>query len=131
MTPLSTKILTDSADQGYNLIVDEVLINDVSYLAYAKALGDHTVYYVGVLCDLALMQEREKARGDRLLGLSADQITRVHQGLRASYDFKVDTSHISALEGARQILAYLQCYPNPTAFSSLQDQFDKGSFTVS
>ena len=79
------------ADRRNNLIIDEVLFDEEALKAYVQQLKGHTVYYIGVFCDLAVMQEREVLRRDRCIGLSNDQIDRVHQGVLNSYDFKVDT----------------------------------------
>ncbi len=92
------------ADSGNNLIIDEVLFDENALKAYAHHLKAHTVYYIGVFCDLAVMQEREVLRRDRRIGLSNDQMDRVHQGFLNSYDFKVDTTAISPFEAARRIL---------------------------
>ncbi len=106
-------------DQGNNLIIDEVLLNERSLESYAKYLKDHTVYYIGVFCDLTVMQEREILRGDRCIGLSNDQIDRVHQGALSLYDLKVDTTSISSFEAARLILKFMHDNPVPKAFEML------------
>ena len=107
------------ADAGHHLIIDEVLLDENSLKAYAECLKEHTVYYIGVFCDLKVMQEREVLRGDRCIGLSNDQIDRVHQGLLGSYDFKVDTTHVSALEAAGEILKFMEAHPMPQTFKKL------------
>jgi len=104
---------------GNNLIIDEVLFDEAALNAYARHLKAHRVYYIGVFCDLAVMQERESLRGDRRIGLSNDQIDRVHQGVLNSYDFKVDTTVLSPLEAARLILQYVDTTPAPTSFQAL------------
>ena len=110
------------AASGNNIIIDEVLFDKETLKAYAKHLKVHTVYYVGVFCDLAVMQEREVLRRDRCIGLSNDQIDRVHQGALNSYDFKVDTTAISPFEAARLILKYIDDNPVPKAFRVLGKQ---------
>jgi len=107
---------------GNNLIIDEVLFDEDTLKAYAKHLKDHTVYYIGVFCDLAVMQEREVLRRDRCIGLSNDQIDRVHQGTLDSYDFKVNTTVISPFEAARRILKFMDDTPAPEAFRVLEKQ---------
>ena len=107
------------AARGNNLIIDEVLFDEEALKAYVQQLKAHTVYYIGVFCDLEVMQEREVLRRDRCIGLSNDQIDRVHQGALNSYDFKVDTTAISPFEAARQILKYIDDNPVPKAFKSL------------
>ena len=110
------------ADQRNNLIIDEVLFDEEALKAYAKHLKDHTVYYIGVFCDLEVMQEREILRRDRCIGLSNNQIDRVHQGILNSYDFKVDTTAISSFEAARLIFQFLDNNPAPKAFQLLGKQ---------
>ncbi|NDB82645.1 MAG: hypothetical protein EB127_07880 [Alphaproteobacteria bacterium] len=102
-----------------NLIIDEVLFDEEALKAYVHHLKTHTVYYIGVFCDLAVMQEREVLRRDRCIGLSNDQEGRVHLGVLNSYDFKVDTTTISPFEAARQILKYIDDNPAPEAFREL------------
>ncbi len=107
------------ANEGNNLIIDEVLLDDESLISYAKKLSKHRVYYIGIFCDLEIMQMREILRRDRDIGLSNDQLTRVHQGLRTDYDFQIDTSNISPFEAARQILGYVERNVNPRSFKDL------------
>lgn len=107
------------ASSGNNLIIDEVLFDEEALKAYVQHLKAHTVYYIGVFCDLAVMQEREVLRRDRCIGLSNDQIDRVHQGALNSYDFKVDTTAISPFEAARLILKFVVDTPEPKAFQTL------------
>lgn len=104
------------ADLGHNLIIDEVLLSDEQLAKYVLELKDHTVYYIGVFCDLKIMQEREILRRDRCIGLANDQITHVHQGLRSHYDFRIDTTHLSSFEAAHAILDYIERTPTPQSF---------------
>jgi len=107
------------ANEGNNLIIDEVLLDDSSLKPYAKCLLSHTVYYIGIFCDLKVMQEREILRRDRGIGLSNDQIDRVHQGTLNSYDLKIDTSNLSPFEAASQILTFIESNPMPQAFRKI------------
>ena len=106
--------------QGHNLIIDEVLLEESALEAYVQTLKEQTVYYIGVFCDLQVMQEREILRRDRWLGLSNDQLERVHQGKLESYDFKVNTTTLSPFEAARLILKFIQETPVPKAFASMR-----------
>jgi len=107
---------------GNNLIIDEVLFDEEALKAYVQQLKAHAVYYIGVFCDLEVMQEREVLRRDRSIGLSNDQIDRVHQGALNSYDFKIDTTAISPFEAARRILKFVDDTPAPGAFRVLEKQ---------
>jgi chloramphenicol 3-O phosphotransferase len=104
LMPRFAKLLVD---EGHNLIIDEVLFDESQLNHYVENLSNHTVYYIGVFCDLNVMQEREILRNDRCIGLSNDQIDRVHQDGLGFYDFKVDTTHCSAFQAARDILNFI------------------------
>jgi chloramphenicol 3-O phosphotransferase len=106
------------AASGNNLIIDEVLLDEETLKSYVQHLRDHTVYYIGVFCDLKVMQEREVLRRDRCLGLSNNQINRVHQQALNLYDFTVDTTAISPFEAARVILSFIDENPAPKVFQS-------------
>jgi chloramphenicol 3-O phosphotransferase len=106
------------ANRGNNLIIDEVLFDDVYLKSYINALHNHVVYFVGVFCDLAVMQEREFLRRDRAIGLSNDQIDRVHIGLR-EYDLIVDTSTASPFKVATQILTFVESASAPQGFINM------------
>lgn len=107
------------ANRGNNLIIDEVLLDDESLRGYVHALQNHTVYFVGVFCDLKTMQRREKARGDRAIGLANDQLQCVHEGIR-EYDLRVDTTTQEPLIVAQQILNFLEKTPSAQGFSRMQ-----------
>jgi chloramphenicol 3-O phosphotransferase len=107
------------ANQENNLIIDEVLLGEDLLKAYAKALKNYTVYYIGIFCDLKVMQQREILRRDRCIGFSNDQMDRVHKGALNSYDFKVDTTSISPFEAAERIFKFMDGNPAPQAFQKL------------
>jgi len=110
LMPRFAKLL---ADEGHNLIIDEVLLDESQLNDYVANLSNHTVYYIGVLCELTIMQEREILRRDRCIGLSNDQNDRVHQDGLGFYDFKVDTTYCSAFQAAREILNFISDNPVP------------------
>ncbi len=111
------KVAQSLARDGHNLIVDEVLRTDKELEDYSRALACHTVYFIGVMCDLKEMQEREILRGDRALGLARDQMTSVH-GLSRPYDLTVDTTKKSAFSCGEEILEFIKNTPNPQSFLS-------------
>ena len=106
------------ASQGNNLIIDEVLLDQKTLKGYAQHLRAHTVYYMGIFCDLAVMQRRERLRGDRCIGLSNDQMDRVHHGVLGAYDFTVDTTMICPVTAARRILQFVDAHPVPQSLRS-------------
>lgn len=88
------------AAQGNDLIVDEVLLGE-TWTEYARLLVPFQVFLVGVHARLDTLEAREKARGDRLIGLARWQFERVHNGM--VYDLKIDTDHASPVECASLI----------------------------
>ena len=82
------------AAEGNDLIVDEVMVAD-DWVDYARLLAPFTVHLVGVHAPIEVLEERERARGVRLIGLARWQIEHVHRGLR--YDLEVDTSKATPL----------------------------------
>lgn len=109
------------ANKGHNVIIDEVLLDDKSIHGYIRALQNHTVYFVGVFCDLDVMQEREILRRDRAIGLSNDQFDRVHSGLR-DYDLMVDTTNTSAFVATQQILSFVGSTLCPEGFLRMREK---------
>jgi len=110
------------ANDGHNLIIDEVLLTSEVLQAYVQALSHHRVYFTGVMCDLSTLKEREILRGDRAWGLGRDQMNRVHQP-PIIYDFTVDTTNTSSFTCAKQILAFITNTPDPSSFRRLYEIF--------
>lgn len=92
------------AASGMSIIVDEVCTADGigDYLARA---GDARLVLVKVAAPIAVLEQRERARGDRLIGLARDQTGFLHRGI--DYDITVDTSTGTPQALARDILARL------------------------
>lgn len=88
------------ARQGNNLIVDDVLLVD-EMAEYETLLADFELIRVGVFAPLEALEQRERSRGDRMIGLARWQFDRVHAN--ANYDFEIDTSRRTAAECARLI----------------------------
>ena len=53
------------AEQGNNLIVDEVMVGAEATQEYRALLRPFDLYLVGLFAPLDLLEERERARGDR------------------------------------------------------------------
>jgi len=77
------------AAQGNNLIVDDVMLGP-EMEDYRTLLADFDVSLIGVRAPLAVLEERERRRGDRMIGLARWQYDRVHEGRK--YDLEIDTS---------------------------------------
>lgn len=77
------------AAEGNNLVIDDVML-ETDAEEYRTQFVDHDVSYVGVFAPLAVLEQRERDRKDRMIGLARWQYERVHQGL--IYDLVLDTS---------------------------------------
>ena len=88
------------AGQGNNLIVDDVMLAGEAR-EYRALLSGLDVRLVGLFAPLEVLEARERARGDREIGLARWQYGRVHAGV--VYDLEIDTSAASPEENARII----------------------------
>jgi chloramphenicol 3-O phosphotransferase len=89
------------ARQGNLLIVDDVMLSANDQKEYHDFLAGFEYRFVGLLAPLAVLEKRERQRGDRLLGLARWQYDRVHKGI--SYDLAIDASLNSSDECAHII----------------------------
>ncbi|RKT21157.1 chloramphenicol 3-O phosphotransferase [Paraburkholderia sp. RAU2J] len=92
------------ASNGNNLIVDEVLLGDEKN-DYVRLFEPFQLITVGVHCPLHVLEERERQRGDRLVGLARWQYDKVHTGM--TYGVTVDTSEATPEECAQVVLRAL------------------------
>lgn len=88
------------AEAGNDLIVDDVMLGD-EMAEYDGLLIGLTVHKVEVFAPLDVLEARERARGDRMIGLARGQIDRVHAGRR--YDLEVDSAVNTPEQCARLI----------------------------
>jgi len=89
------------ARAGLSVIVDHVVCEPPWRDDLEQAWAGLDVLRVGVLCPLAVVEERERARRTRTLGWARAHIDVVHAGMR--YDLTVDTSLADATECAAVI----------------------------
>jgi chloramphenicol 3-O phosphotransferase len=102
---------------GNHILADHVLVEPAWVDECARLFHDLPAYLIGVRCPLAVVEQRERERGDRTLGQARKQFERAHaHGL---YDFEIDTSLATPAACAAQIRAYLATGPQPSAFRRL------------
>jgi chloramphenicol 3-O phosphotransferase len=89
------------AAQENDLIVDEVMEARTAQ-EYRDLLRPFDLRLVGLFAPLDVLEARERARGDRELGLARWQYGRVHRDI--VYDLEVDTTTATPAECARLIL---------------------------
>lgn len=88
------------ANEGNNLIIEEVIIGN-EMQEYVNVLSLFQVFYVGIFAPLKVIEERERNRQDRLIGLARWQYNLVHQN--KSYDLEIDTSILTPIGCANLI----------------------------
>ncbi|MEM7113535.1 MAG: AAA family ATPase [Chloroflexota bacterium] len=87
--PACYRTIATFADDGLNVIVDEVLTKPMTLTWLQKALADIDVVFVGLHCNLIELERRERLRGNRKLGLARFQFPNIH--IHGSYDIEVHT----------------------------------------
>ncbi|MGH3137182.1 MAG: chloramphenicol phosphotransferase CPT family protein [Gaiellaceae bacterium] len=88
-----------------DVLVDDVFIDSGWLEAWRRELAGLEWLLAGVEAPLHVLEERELARGNRIVGEARAQVDVIHRGIE--YDVTVDTSRRSPDECARAILAAL------------------------
>jgi chloramphenicol 3-O phosphotransferase len=89
------------ATYGNHLIVDDVMLETADQELYIEALSQFDLRFVALHAPLEILEQRERDRKDRLIGLARWQHERVHLGIK--YDLEIDTTYFTSAEIAQQI----------------------------
>ena len=100
-------------DGGNAVIFDHVLHDRAMYESWRRATAGLDVLTVGVTCPLDVLEARERARGDRVLGRARGLANVVH-GFCA-YDVTLDTAALSPEACVAAILDALASRGSPSA----------------
>jgi chloramphenicol 3-O phosphotransferase len=92
------------ARSGLDVIVDEVLLSAEDWAGWQHELATLDAWWVAVDLSLEMLNQRERDRGDRVIGMAAAQHGVVHSF--ATYDLRVDTSALSPDEAADVIVRW-------------------------
>ena len=103
---------------GNNIIVDTVLEESSWVSPCVMAFEGLEVVFVAVRCSIETLNDREKSRGDRRVGMAQYQYDRVHS--HGVYDVEVDTSLMPLETCGLKILEYVRSGENPSAFRNLR-----------
>lgn len=106
---------------GNNVILDDVINDPDAFRECVGLLWRDPGLFVGVHCPLAVLEERERARGSRTPGIARGMLEGAHA--HGIYDLEIDTSLETAMECATRIKRRLEEGPEPTAFRRLQQAF--------
>lgn len=105
------------ADEGNNIIIDDIILEPGFLEDYLRAFVDHRVYFVGVMCPPEVINEREKVRPGRFPGTAVGHFAVCHA--HGTYDVTVDTSKLMPDECARRVKSFIE-RDQPTAFRELR-----------
>jgi chloramphenicol 3-O phosphotransferase len=86
-----------------DVLVDDVFIDSNWLDAWRFELADLDWFLVGVMAPLSALEERERARGNRIVGEARAQFDVIHTGIE--YHTTVNTASQSPEQCAREILA--------------------------
>ena len=101
------RAIASFADQVSNLVVDGALPygHSDSVNNALCVFRRHRLCYVGVHCDLDVLEQPERGRADRINGYARRQYQDIHLG--ATYDIEVDTTTTGADKNTNWIARYL------------------------
>lgn len=95
------RCLKELADLGHSLISDNAITTQWQAELLVGAVEGHRAILVGIDCSAETVESRERARGDRRVGLARSQLPNIHKWLQ--YDVTVN-SESQSLEDAAAII---------------------------
>lgn len=103
---------------GLNVIADTVIDNDKRFNDFIDQFSDQFVLFIGILCSKEELIRREKARGDRHIGLVDAQFSKVY--CFDEYDLEVNTEDLSPSQCAQKILSFIELNSDYSVFKHLR-----------
>jgi chloramphenicol 3-O phosphotransferase len=95
------------AKMGHRIVIDDVSFGKQQLDEWKKTLEGFHVLWVGVNAPLPILEQREKERGNRILGSARGQFHKVH--VDASYDLEIDTHEATIGENVEKIKSLALC----------------------
>jgi len=106
------------ADSGIDLVVDTMLAHESWMQESAAALGDHDSLLVRLHCSPDELEKRERARGNRPVGLALWQASTFYKC--PDHDLMIDTTRRSPEECADEIIGAMSTHAHPRALARLR-----------
>ncbi len=104
MVKLLKCMVIAAAQEGNNIIIDDVSLGEKQVDEWRHALAGFNVLWVGVTAPIEIIEQREQNRGDRKIGSAKWQVERVHEGV--VYDLMIDTYNNSLCQNTEFICNY-------------------------
>ena len=89
----------------FEIILDLVLRDSVAFDSCLRALSPRPICVVRVWAPISVLEAREQAREDRGAGMAREQFE--HTAYKRTYDFEVDTSTCTPVQGAAAIRKFM------------------------
>jgi chloramphenicol 3-O phosphotransferase len=99
------RVVATWAGGGFNVVVDEVTFDREAAMDWKEALDGFAVTWIGIRCDPDEAAVRERARGDRVIGLARGLSDVVHE--HVAYDLELDTTRATPEELVREMTAFI------------------------
>ena len=104
-------------DEGVNIIIDDIILEPGFLTDYLNAFDGCEVWFIGVRCDLAIIEEREQARLGRFPGTAFGHSEICHA--HGVYDVEVDTGSSDPEHCVEDVISRMNEGPG-TAFDQLR-----------
>ena len=104
------------AEYGNRVIYDTVITEEFDLNECVSFLSPFKVYYVHLSCSNAVLNKRERLRGDRIIGHAESQVENVLSC--GPFDIEVDTTDHAPEQCAVEIKEFIICNPEPSAFKT-------------
>lgn len=95
------EIVLTMAKMGHYIIIDDVAFGKEDVDKWRAILSGHKVLWTGIHASLSILEERERQRGNRIVGSARAQYYQVHNAV--TYDLEFDTTKDS-LESIAQTI---------------------------
>ena len=104
-------------DEGVNIIIDDIILEPLFLTDYLTVFEGCDIWFVGVRCELAVIDAREQARPGRFPGTAFGHADTCHaHGL---YDVEVNTGTDEPQACAKKVMSRMNEGPG-TAFGTLR-----------
>ena len=110
------EVILTLAREGHYIIIDDVSFGKDQVDAWKDLLKEFSVLWVGIKSPLPVLEQREKERGNRIIGSARGQFYKVHAD--TSYDLEIDTHHNSIDEAVSRIQSLVSFSHAPAAHVS-------------
>src|SRR5271170_7588374 len=98
------------AKLGHHLIIDDVSFGKKQVDKWKEVLQPFAVLWIGVNAPLSVLEQREKERGNRIVGSARGQFHKVHAD--ATYDLEIDTHHATLAKNVEKIKSLARDHKN-------------------